>query len=115
MGTPVPKTIADAPVLEDAYQVNIHAAFWKLSTCRSIGMGVGAIPWDSIDRWAIRHGYSDDEIEYETFVYLIQQLDEEFLEYQNAKAERERGKHGKPSTVRRPSASPRGRSSRRRR
>lgn len=90
MGTPLPKSIAEAPVLEDAYQINIHAAFWKLSTCRSMGMGVGPIPWVAINTWAVRHGYDDDEIEYETFCYLIFQMDAVFMEHSRDEHEKER-------------------------
>ena len=78
-------------------------------------MGVGPIPWDSIDRWAVRHGYHEDQIEYETFVYLIQQMDEEFIIYKTAEMERENPKRGKSNTVRRPHAPPIQRRSRRRR
>ena len=108
MGTPLPKSIADAPVLEDAYQINIHAAFWKLSTCRNMGMSVGPIPWDAVDRWAVRHGYAEDEIEYETFCYLIFQMDAVFMEYVQDENEKETAR-GKSRSVRKANTSNRGR------
>jgi len=99
MGTPLPKSIADAPLLEDTYQHNILAAFWKLSTCREVGMGTGPIPWVAIDRFATRQGYDIDEIEYETFVYLIMELDSVFLDYVRQESEKESNR-GKSRTVR---------------
>jgi len=35
-----------------------------------------------MDRWAIRYGYDTDQIEYDTFLYLISELDCEFMEHQ---------------------------------
>ncbi len=99
MGTPPPRAFADAPILEDAYQTNILAAFWKLSTCRNMGMGVGPIPWTAIDSWAVRHGYDSDEIEYETFIFLICEMDSVFLEYVKEENEKETAR-GKSRSIR---------------
>jgi hypothetical protein len=99
MGTPLPRSLSEAPILEDAYQTNILAAFWKLSTCRNIGMGTGPIPWTAIDTFAVRHGYDADEIEYSTFVYLITEMDSTFLKYVQDENEKE-GRRGKSRSVR---------------
>ena len=108
MGTPLPRSIAECPVLEDSYQHNILAAFWKLSTCRGMGMGVGPIPWEAIDRWAERHGCTDDEIEYETFVFLIMEMDSVFLDFAREESEKESAR-GKSRSIRQAHAPNRGR------
>ena len=108
MGTPLPRSLAEAPILEDAYQTNILAAFWKLSTCRSTGMGTGPIPWTAIDTFAVRHGYDVDEIEYSSFVYLITEMDSVFLKYVADENEKEK-RRGKSRSVRKPPAPRRGR------
>jgi hypothetical protein len=82
-GTPVPKFITEAPVLEDSYQARVIDAFWKLSTCRAIGMGCcGPIPWDSIHTYATDCNFNYTQVEYDVFCYLIAQLDEVFLKIQ---------------------------------
>lgn len=48
-------------------------AFWALGTCRSVGMGVGAIPWTAVDAYALRYGIMGDA--FESFHFLIQRLD----------------------------------------
>jgi hypothetical protein len=107
--------IAEAPVLEDAYQTRLLDAFWKLSTCRQLGMGAGPIPWDAIDRWALRKGYDADQIEYDAFVYIIGKLDAEYLEHKRVEYEREqaKAKNGKSGSVRKTHAPRRGRRGRR--
>lgn len=80
-------------------------AFWQLSTCRQIGMGcLGPIPWDSIDRYAHQNAFGDDDVEYDSFVHIIQQLDETFLEHQRDEAELESKKGGKAGSFRPPNA-----------
>lgn len=94
-GAPAPRAILDAPILEDPYHRRVLDAFWTLSTCRGIGQGsLGPIPWHSADHYAHRFGFASDQIEYDSFLYLIQKLDEEFLNRQRADLEQElrRGK-----------------------
>jgi hypothetical protein len=117
-GAPVPKAILEAPALEDSYQTRVLDAFWKLSTCRELGMGApGPIRWDAVDNFARRHQFDADEIEYECFVLLIYELDDEFLTYQHAKMENDRAerKHGKAGDFRPKNAGVRSRRPRRRR
>ncbi len=108
VGTPIPKSITDAPFPIDEYQEDVLEAFWALSTCRAIGMGaLGPIPWDAIDRFAKENSY-DDEIEYQTFVHTIRQLDEAFLDTHREQMER-RNPSGKSGSFRRPSKASRAR------
>lgn len=77
-------------------------------------MGVlGPIPWDSIDTFAHRNYFAADEIEYETFVYIIQQLDTVFMEHQRETTERE--SRGKAGSFRPPNAGASSASSKKRR
>lgn len=104
-GAPVPQSILEAPALEDSYQARVLDAFWKLSTCRSLGMGApGPIPWTATKDFAEKHYFDTDDIEYEAFILLIYEMDDEFLEYQSAKMENDRaareGKHGNTGSFR---------------
>lgn len=104
-GAPVPKAILEAPALEDDYQARVLDAFWKLSTCRSLGMGApGPIPWTAAKDFAHENGFDSDETEFESFILLIYEMDDEFLEYQSEKSERDRAvsenKHGNTGSFR---------------
>lgn len=102
-GTPIPKAIADAPIPEDDYQVFVFSAFETLSTCRHVIPGaIGPIPWSAIDQFAHRSEFANDEIAYADFTYLIQELDEVFLEIRGKElaAERDRIANGKSGQVR---------------
>ena len=120
-GAPVPKSILEAPALEDGYQARVLDAFWKLSTCRGIGMGaVGPIPWAATNDFAHEHCFDSDEIEYESFMLLIYELDEMFLERQREdsareRAEAERKASGKAGSFRPTNAGVRGKRARRKR
>lgn len=117
-GAPVPKAILDAPVLTDAYQLRVNDAFWKLSTCRAVGMGaLGPIPWDAADKFAARNHFNTTEIEYDSFMFLINALDEEFLKHQHTEIEREKAnqKHGNTGSFRPSSKGARRRRPRKRR
>lgn len=49
--------------------------FWRLSTERQIGFGVGQIPASAIDRHVAGWGYEDAEM----FEFCIRELDEVYL------------------------------------
>ena len=102
-GTPIPQSILNAPIPEDAYQVRVFQAFEQLSTCRQVVMGaVGPIPWSAIDQFAAHLGITDDEIAYDDFVWIIQNLDETFLKRKGEEIAAERRKiDGKSKGVRR--------------
>lgn len=55
------------------------AAFWDLSTCRSFGMGIGPIPWRDIVAYARQARLAEDVAS--VFVYVIRQLDAEYLSW----------------------------------
>lgn len=63
---------------------------------------LGPIPWESINTFAHRNDFASDDIEYETFVYLIQNMDSAFLEHQQETSERENKPRGKTGDFRPP-------------
>ena len=62
--------------------------------------GAGPIPWHVMDKYAERQGYLEDQVLYDDFIYLIRQLDEEFLADQVKRATETTS--GKPGGVRPP-------------
>lgn len=56
-----------------------YDAFWRLSTERQIGMGIGPIPASMIDR----HTAGWDEDDAEAFEFCIRKMDEVYLMNQN--------------------------------
>lgn len=59
------------------------SAFQSLSTDRQIGMGLGPIPWSSIDRFARRYGFHGDD--FDRLCSLIQAMDVAYLDYHGKK------------------------------
>lgn len=59
----------------------VYEAFWALSSSRQIGMGIGPIPFEPIDRYADRYHIED----FEEFHHLIRAMDAAFLEHHNRK------------------------------
>ncbi len=53
--------------------------FWRLSTERQIGMGIGPIPASAIDRHVA--GWCDEDAE--VFEFCIRRMDEAYLMHQN--------------------------------
>ena len=95
LGLPLPDKIANAPRLLlglDFY----YNAFLKLSSCRSIGMSEGRIPWTAIKEYGYHHGLDDDDVE--RLVYLVNAMDAEYLKYRakESKAETEKSKAKTP-------------------
>ncbi|WP_316234670.1 hypothetical protein [Bradyrhizobium sp. SZCCHNR1020] len=70
--------LADLPCVLSRVDPEPHLGFeWRafaeLRTDRPVGLDLGAIPWSSIDAFAIRHGIAGDE--FERFCRLIRALD----------------------------------------
>jgi len=70
-------------------------AFQKLTTCRSLGSmgGSGPIPWDAIDRYAVRWKLTGND--YEFFERVITAMDSTYMEYQRELQEKEKKKSKK--------------------
>lgn len=58
-------------------------AFERLSTCRSVGMGLGPIPWRDIVAYADRVGL--DRGEAGALVTIIEAMDRAYLDFHNEK------------------------------
>lgn len=80
---PLPEKIANAPTIRQGLEV-YYVAFWELSTCRPIGMGVGQIPWTAIDQYAARQGWEGER--YEDLVDFTRAMDRTFMAYQSERA-----------------------------
>lgn len=59
------------------------AAFWKVGSCRQVGMGTGPIPWTAINDYAIRYRINGED--FEDFEHIIREMDGCYLEKQRAK------------------------------
>jgi hypothetical protein len=85
---PIPQVIVDAPELQFGLEW-VYSAFGKLTTCRSVGMGIGPIPWTAINEFALRYGLSEDD--QDDFEFLIEQMDDAYVKHMNEKSEKEKG------------------------
>lgn len=79
-GMPIPDFIKNAPELMPGLEVFLQA-FWDLSTCRQIGMGLGPIPWTSVESYATLYFESDGFKQ--DLHFHIRQLDAAYLEWAN--------------------------------
>lgn len=91
---PIPEKILNAPQLEFGLEW-YYEAFGKLTTCRSIGMGVGPIPWLAVNEFGKRYGL--DLEEQEDLEFLISSMDDAYLKHAAEKAEKD-----KPAQTRTP-------------
>ena len=70
---PIPEFLQNVPKLKRQLLFYMEA-FNELSTTRSVGFGVGPIPWTALDRYAVRYGVKD----FDRFVFLIRHMDDSF-------------------------------------
>ncbi|NJK89269.1 MAG: hypothetical protein HC923_07585 [Myxococcales bacterium] len=82
----LPPELADSDLY--IYLSPADGHFWRLSTCRGIGFGaLGPIPWTAVDQYASVYGFSEDEVDYDDFVFIVGALDEEFLKISREQSE----------------------------
>ena len=81
-GKPIPEAIANAPKLNE-YDYFFLKVYNDLSSERSIGFGIGPIPWGSVHKYCTAYGLYLDDLE--DLVYVIQKLDEWLLPKLNNK------------------------------
>lgn len=79
-GRPAPEWYLDKPELDSSSMLYLYF-FNQLSSCRSVGMGIGPIPWTAIITYAEFREFNYRETI--TFVNIIQLLDSVFLEEAN--------------------------------
>ena len=88
---PLPDKIRNKPEITTGLDL-YWKAFQDLSSDRDIGMGVGPIPWSSLNAWAARNSIRGDD--FERFVMVLRGLDNIYMEKQGKKT---KGKMGKKS------------------
>lgn len=73
---PLPESILKAPILNPSL-IFYWEAFVHLSTCRSVGMAEGPIPWLAIHEYANR--FSLDSDSFDRLLKIISAMDREYL------------------------------------
>lgn len=81
-GTPLPDPLKNPPELMEGLDLYMKA-FSELSTCRSIGMDIGPIPWTATRDWAIMN--LEDAESIGDLHYHISRLDAAYLDWRSAK------------------------------
>lgn len=90
-GRPPPAWSAQEPPLGEADGFFL-LSFGDLSTCRTFGFAMGPIPWVAIVEYADRAGLLGQI--HTGFVRVIREMDQEFLDWHEAEAKRERKMKG---------------------
>lgn len=83
-GRPLPEWAHNVPDITEA-DVFYLKAFYDLTSCREVGMGLGPIPWRDIYTYAIYAGFENDL--YDHFIQVIREMDAGYLEWQRKKQE----------------------------
>lgn len=81
-GLPIPKRIANAPILKQGLELYFEA-FFSLCSCRVVGMSLGEIPWISIRQYCVMVGLCEEQTE--DMHFFIQQMDREYLKFMKNK------------------------------
>lgn len=81
-GRPIPKKILDSPELALGLGL-FYRAFMQLSSCRSIGMDEGPIPWTAIYTWCEENRVLNPQRR-RVFNY-VRCMDNAYLKYKAAK------------------------------
>jgi hypothetical protein len=84
---PLPAAIANAPELHMGLAV-YYQAYCDLSTCRTIGMSPGPIPWTAAADYA--RCLALDEEQTEDLFFHVRSMDSAYLDYTQSKVEEAR-------------------------
>lgn len=87
-GQPLPDRIANAPELQQGLQLYMQA-FFDLDSDRTHALAPTAIPWASIQNYAVALGFSEEQTE--DLHFFIRRIDSEHLARVSAKMQE--GKH----------------------
>jgi len=79
---PLPDWVTAEPVVFPGDEFFL-SSFYNLSTCRSYGEVTGPIPWRDIVHYSDRNELEHDVSE--AFVFIIREMDAEFLKWRAAK------------------------------
>jgi hypothetical protein len=88
-GQPLPEKIQNAPTLLLGLEF-YYNAFQDLSSCRSVGMGLGPIPWTAMNDYCRSYGIRGEQRE--DFFHHVSALDDKYREYVNKEAEKNKNK-----------------------
>lgn len=86
-GHPIPDRIANKPTLLPGLEI-YHKAFHRLSTCRSMGFGMGPVPWTAIEAYSTAMGF-DDRHRHDLH-YHMRAMDSTFLNHSNKRKDKEK-------------------------
>lgn len=79
---PLPEKIRNAPELQLGLELYFEA-FWDLTSCRSVGFGVGPISHIAVLEYARLHDLDDEQRE--DLAYYIRAMDGHFLKWEQSK------------------------------
>ena len=77
---PLPRAIENAPELWPGLELYLKA-WYDLDTTRSIGFGVGPIPWHAVEAYCSAHNM--DEMQRARMHYMIREMDKVYLDHAN--------------------------------
>ena len=78
----VPERIQNAPDLQLGLEL-YYNGFLDLSSCRSVGMALGPIPFMAMLEYCVLRGIEGEQ--QEDFVWLVQRLDAKYLEWSSSR------------------------------
>lgn len=84
-GIELPEHLANAPTLSIGLGL-YYNAFQDLSTCRSIGMSLGPIPWTAMNDYC--HTYEIGGIQREQLFMYVESMDNTYREFVEKKNEK---------------------------
>jgi len=82
-GLPLPDRIQNAPELNLGSEL-YYTGFLELTSCRQVGMDLGPIPLLAILEYCMINGIEGEQLD--DFVWMIQRLDQKYLEWSRARA-----------------------------
>lgn len=91
------KFLREAPTLLPGLDL-YYNAFWELTSCRQIGMGVGPIPWTAVEAYGHSNGFdepvtlvTEDGVEVNDLMddlhYFITMMDSAYMKWSAKKSE----------------------------
>lgn len=75
---PLPDSIKNAPILFDGLEL-YYNAFWRLSTCRSVGMSVGNITYFDCVKYCTINDIIGEQSE--NLIEIVLKMDKIFIEH----------------------------------
>jgi hypothetical protein len=97
-GRPLPTWFLEEPIIRPGEKFYLQA-FWDLSSCRSIGMSLGPIPWTAAWEYGKEAGLDEELLP--AFWYFLRVMDSAYLDWQDQEAKKRR-EANTPKTGRRP-------------